>query len=146
MLALTDYGADLWAGILVGVGSLPSSFYVALVTSEPDVSIDGTTLGTDYEPQDTGIYARQALGKTSTNWSGPSSGLMTAIPTITFPTSTLAWGNIVGIALCDAATTGNVLATGPIDTPTYVDAGYTFIIDAGQLALGLSRPSDGGNG
>ena len=144
MLALTDYGADLFAGLLVGVGSLPSSFYVGLLTAEPDVSIDGTTLGTDYEPQDAGVYARQALGKTSTNWSGPSSGIMTAIPNIVFPTAVLPWGQIVGIALCDAATAGNVLATGPIDTPIYLDAGYTFMIDAGQLAMGLGRPSDGG--
>lgn len=144
MLALTDYGADLWAGILVGVGSLPSSFYVAVVMGDPDVSIDGTSLAS-YEPTD-GAYARQALGKTSTNWSGPSSGIMTAIPTITFPASTIAWGKVTGIALCDASTAGNVLATGPVDTPTYVDAGYTLFIDSGQIALGLSRPTDAGDG
>lgn len=144
MLALTDYGADLWAGILVGVGSLPTSFYVAAVIGDPDVSIDGTSLAS-YEPVD-GSYARQALGKTSTNWAGPSSGIMTAIPGITFPTSSVAWGRISGIALCDAATAGNVLATGPVDTPTYVDAAYTLYIDSGQIALGLSRPTDVGDG
>jgi hypothetical protein len=144
MLALTDYGADLWSGILVGVGSLPATFYVAALIGEPDVSVDGTVLA-NYEPPDTGVYARQALGKTSTNWSGPSSGIMTAIPTITFPTSVVAWGKVVGVALCDAASAGNVLATGPIDTPIYVDTGYQFLIDSGQLSLGLSSPSDGGS-
>ena len=143
MLSLSDYGADAWSGLLVGVGSLPGSFYVALIIgqNDPDVSVDGTTLGL-YEPTD-GAYARQTLGTGSSNWNGPSGGVMTSKVTITFPTALITWGKVRGIALCDASTAGNVWATGPADTISYVDVGDIYILDAGTIALGLSRPNDG---
>lgn len=144
MLSLTEYGADLWGGLLVGIGTLPSTFYMGLITgaNDPDIAVDGTTLGTDYEPQD-GAYARQALGVGGSYWTGPSGGLVTMSASLAFPTALVPWGQIRGLALCDAATVGNVLATGPVDTVSYVDTGGIYFLGVGTVSLGLSRPSDG---
>jgi hypothetical protein len=146
MLALTDYGADAWSGLLVGVGTLPSSWYIALLIGDqqPDSGVDGTSLA-GYEPVD-GVYTRMPIGTGSTNWSGPSGGVMSSIPLIQFPAASIAWGKVLGLALCDASTAGNVWATGLLDVPTYVDILGVFIIGPGQLAFGLTSISDGSAG
>lgn len=79
--------------------------YVALVTA---VSSD-TALGTEVSG---GSYARVQVninGGASPTWDVAASGVVDNTHTITFPTATASWGTVVGTAVLDASSSGNLL-------------------------------------
>ena len=135
--AISDYGAATWSGILVGVGSLPASFYVALATSEPGIGWTGTQLST-VEPVDPG-YARQALGTGSGNWTLSGNGYVSNAVLISFGTPTDTWGSITHFALTDAATGGNLWCFGEYASPPAVAPNFTAQIPAGGIVLALAN-------
>ncbi len=108
--------------------------YVALCTTAP-TAIDGTGL----VEVSGGSYARQALGSkgaTSTSGSGTTAVRQaSASATITFPTATANWGTIVGVALYDASSAGNLLAYGDLSASQVVNSGNTFQLNAGSLTF-----------
>lgn len=94
--------------------------YIGLKTANPtDDNSGGTepTLGT-------GGYARVAT--TGATWNAASSGATSNLLAITFPTSTAAWSTaateLTHFIVMDAATGGNMLAHGSLDTPQAVNA------------------------
>ena len=57
-----------------------------------------------------GNYARQAVATgASSGWAASSNGITDNVSAITFPAATVAWGDVVGIGIWDAATAGNLL-------------------------------------
>lgn len=112
----------------------PSNTYVALLTTAPT-----DRAGTGAVEVTGGSYARQAIA--SGGWSsiGTSGSGTTTIYQITnstainFPTATASWGTVVGIALYDAVTAGNLLAYGDLSSGVAVGSGSTFQIPANDL-------------
>lgn len=94
-----------------------------------------------------GAYARVAVASSLANWAGTqssgstvassgSSGTTSNNGTITFPAPTANWGSIVGFAVYDAATGGNLLWYGTLGTPKTVNNGDPApSFAAGQLSL-----------
>ena len=88
--------------------SKPSAIYLALVTTLATDSSTGSTL---VEPSGGG-YARYSLGAPAdATWTRSSSttGVATNAASITFTASGGNYGTIVGIALVDSSSAGNVL-------------------------------------
>ncbi|HEY7417531.1 MAG TPA: hypothetical protein VH593_20275 [Ktedonobacteraceae bacterium] len=114
----------------------PANTYVALLTTAPT-----DRAGTSAVEVSGSAYARQAIA--SSGWSsiGTSGSGVTTIyqvtnsSTINFPTATGSWGTVVGIALYDALTTGNLLAYGDLSSSLAVASGDTFQIPANDLVF-----------
>lgn len=117
--------------------SAPANVYVALCTTLPDDTSTGTSIvETDYTS-----YARTQIGtgNNQTDAWNAAAGTTTATVTnknaITFPAATGASSNpIVGIAVVDAATVGNILYWASV-TSTAIANGDTPKINAAGLSL-----------
>jgi hypothetical protein len=117
--------------------SAPGHVYVALCTTLPDDTSTGTTIvETDYAS-----YARTEIGTAndqSTAWNtatGSTTATVTNKAAVTFPAATGASSNpIVGIAVVDASTVGNVLYWASV-TSTPIANGDTPKINAAALTL-----------
>ncbi len=82
----------------------PSAVYAALFTVNPSDAGGGTEVETNGGPGRG--YARQAI-----TFGAPSAGAISNTAAVTFgPNTTTNWGTITGMAIFDAATTGNMLA------------------------------------
>jgi hypothetical protein len=82
--------------------------YVALVTATVSDSDTGSTIT---EPSGNG-YARVQVninGGSSPTWDIAAAGLVDNTHLIQMPTPTGSWGTVVGVAICDAATVGNLI-------------------------------------
>lgn len=137
---LTDYGANAFADHLSGVATLPTTYYVALCSSQPDVGVDGTSLAA-LEPA-AGAYARVALGRTSAEWAAADQGISTIQVTVTFPTATADWGTITHYALCTALTGGSVYGYGQFTFAQYVASGDTMVVPVGGISLAFVGPTN----
>lgn len=81
----------------------PTTLYVSLYTAAPTDAGGGTEVTG-------GSYARVAVTCNTTNWSAPGTpGSTSNSLTITFPTATASWGNVVAVGFHDASTGGNLL-------------------------------------
>ena len=107
--------------------TMPSSVYLALiVTNAPTASMTGSTIT---EPAGGNGYARIVIPGASLT--AAASGLSTNGTTITFASATNAgWGTIIGFAICDALTTGNMLFYGLLTNKTIL-AGDTASLTGG---------------
>lgn len=82
--------------------------YVALVT----VAVTDTDTGSTITEPSGGAYARVQVninGGASPAWDLAAAGVVDNANAIAMPTATAPWGTIVGVAIVDAATAGNVL-------------------------------------
>ena len=93
-----------------------SAIYFCLCTEMPTADDTGSTI---VEPGS--AYARQLVTANTTNWAASDNGTYN-LTTVTFPQATGSWGNVVGWAIADAVTTGNVLFQGPLKTPATITA------------------------
>src|SRR5947209_10085462 len=138
MAGKSVYLEDKWLNMWKGTAfTFPSSVYVALLTTNPS---DDT--GTALVEVSGGAYARQAIVGSS-GWSSiaPVSGgsgttpeQMSNAAVITFPTPTANWNNVVGVALYDAATAGNLLYWASITSQT-VNTGVVVSLAIGALKV-----------
>lgn len=106
--------------------------YVALSTTTP--AEDGTNIT---EPS-AGAYARVAT--TGASWTAAAAGATSNASAITFPTATADWlagANFTYVALFDAATAGNFLGYGVVNTPKPVLNGDTASFAIGNISLTL---------
>jgi hypothetical protein len=124
--------------------SFPATLHFALLTVNTDD--DGSPL-TEVSG---GSYARAAVTASLANFAGTqaagstvassgASGTTSNNGTITFPAPTANWGVIVGVAIYDAASGGNMLIYSPLTTNKTVNSGdsapsfaagqFTFQID-----------------
>lgn len=108
--------------------------YIALVTA---VSSD-TALGTEVTG---GSYARVQVnpnGGSSPTWDVAASGIVDNTHTITFATATASWGTVVGVAIMDAASAGNLLFYDNAMADQEVGEDDTFEFAAGNLDVQMT--------
>mgnify|MGYP001549555794 CR=1 FL=1 len=101
----------------------PSAVYVGLHTTSPEDDDSGTEVSG-------GGYARQAA-----TFAAASGGSATTSATITFPEATADLGTITHFGLYDAATDGNLLYHGALDSAKVIGTGDTFEIQSGNLTI-----------
>lgn len=108
--------------------SAPTSIYVALCTAEPTEEQVGGGL-----PEISGGgYTRKAVA-TGANWSAPTGGNGTTKNQLEVKWDNVQWAaQIVGVALCDAASAGNVLFYGALAATKDIAVGdsVTFPVDS----------------
>lgn len=129
MGSFSDYAENKILEHAVGktAWSIPTT-YLALLTAEPDDADTGSTIT---EPAG-GNYARIAMaGK----WATASGGSISNASIVTSATATGDWGTITHVALCDAATTGNVIAWGAVGTAQEVLSGGSASFAIGTIIL-----------
>jgi len=111
--------------------------YVALVT----VAVtDGMTGSTITEPSG-GAYARKQVninGGASPTWDLAASSLVDNTHAVTFAQATASWGTIVGVAIVDAATVGNLLFYDNAMADQAVGSGDTVSFPIGDLDVTMS--------
>jgi len=118
------------------------TFYIAYVTVMPTDASTGDTLS---EPSGNG-YARKSMP--STDWGTPTLGNPTTVSNTAVQTMAVATGSqgtIVGYALCDALTGGNVWAWGSLNDyaaphdplPQVIASGNALSFAVGALTLSL---------
>lgn len=120
----SDYMENKVLDILGGTTfTAPATVYVALFTTMPTDASTGTTPAPGAEVTG-GSYARQAVTNNATNFPAASGGSKQNGTAITWSTPPSAdWGTIVGFAICDAATNGNILYWGAISPSKTVNNG-----------------------
>lgn len=102
----------------------PSTLYVGLFTSDPGEAGSGTEVSG-------GSYARQSAAFTV------AGNLASNTAAVEFPTASASWGTITYAAIYDAATSGNLLASGGLTTSKTIDSGDVFRIPAGDFDITL---------
>jgi hypothetical protein len=110
--------------------------YVALCTATISDSDTGSTIT---EPGG-GSYARKQVnvnGGASPTWDLAASGLVDNTHDIEFTTATVSWGTIVAVAICSAATLGDLLFYDNDMTDQAVGDGDTAKFPAGDLDITL---------
>lgn len=121
---------------------MPSTLYIALLTTAAAATDTGTTIsngsGTGVEVPTSGTgYARKSHNPSTSNWLPAAAGVTNNLIAIVFGQATADWGTIRGVAICDAATNGNMLFYGTLATPQVVQAGDTFQFKATKLQAQL---------
>jgi len=130
MGSMSDYYELIILDTLTGKN--PSTTrYVALVTTAATDASTGTTL---VEPVGQN-YSRKSTA--AGDWNSASAGSTSNANAITFATPSGSWGTVVGFAICDAATVGNVLAWGALGTNMGIGANATVSFAAGALTITL---------
>lgn len=112
----------------------PANVFVALCTAQPSDDATGSTI---VEPTG-GAYAR--VSTAGTDWVVGTTALVTSAQNgvvITFPTATGSWGTVTHVAICDAATGGNLLAYGTLSTPKQISVDDTASFAANSLVITL---------
>lgn len=102
----------------------PTTIYVGLYTSDPGETGAGTEVSG-------GSYARQSAAFTVTG------NLATNTSAIEFPTATTSWGTVTYVAVLDASTSGNVLASAALTASKTIGSGDVLRINAGDLDISL---------
>lgn len=124
----SDYLENLLLNQITGK-SPSASRYIALLTEAPDDADTGSTI---VEPVAMN-YAR--ITTTASSWNTASGGSATTASILTSNVASGDWGEITHWALCDAATTGNVLVWGEVTVPKTVLTGDSFSFGAGALII-----------
>ena len=105
--------------------------YIALLTATPDDADTGSTIT---EPVAMN-YAR--IATTGASWGAASGGSISNAAILSSNVASGDWGEITHFALCDAATTGNVLLWGSLTTSTTVLNGDSLSFAVGSLIITL---------
>jgi hypothetical protein len=129
-MSKTTFEANRILDFLFGGGSYSpaATLYIALFTAMPTVAGGGTEVTG-------GSYARAAVTNNSTNFPAATGRTKSNALAITFAQATASWGTIVGAAIMDALTGGNMLDFAALDAPKVVANGDTFSLPIGSLRL-----------
>lgn len=134
--SLTSWGATRIIGtFFASTYTPPASFYVALCMQAPDNEADGTMLT---EPASAAAYARVNVANTSANFSTPTSGVITNLANVAWPTATADWGVVTHYAFCDSATGGNCYFWAGLSLPRLVQSGHLTVFNPGLLNIFLT--------
>lgn len=125
MLNKTDYLRQAMANMTLRgvVWTPPTEWFIALFNVTPTSVGGGTEVAT-------GSYIRQEV-----TFAVPTLGATSNSGAINFPTPSLDWGDIPGVALFDAETAGNMLYFGTLGTPKTVYAGDEIYFPSGYFAI-----------
>jgi len=104
----------------------PTNFYVALFTSDPGEAGSGTEVSTSGT-----AYARQEITFTRSNNVASNNAL------IEWDTAASGWGTVTFGAVYDAASSGNILASGALATPKTIATGDVFRLGVGDFTFTL---------
>lgn len=99
----------------------PSQIYVALYTVTPTPIASGVEVSG-------GGYVRQAV-----TFSEPENGQLRSVADVVFPVASALWGDIVGFALVDAVSGGNVLYYAGLGSPRQIDVSDQVTFPSGAL-------------
>jgi hypothetical protein len=102
----------------------PSSFYIALFTSNPAEDASGTEVSTSGT-----AYARQSATFTVSGNEATNSAA------IEFPTATASYGTVTHIGVFDASTGGNLIAYAALTTSKAIDTGDVLRLPANDLDI-----------
>jgi len=112
--------------------TMPTSpLYLALCTTVPTDSSTGSTL---VEANYTG-YARKSVA--GTDWASASGGSISTANQITFAACTGSTSTVVGWALVDASSSGNVIAWGTCTSTVISTTATPATVNAGGLTITL---------
>lgn len=124
-MASSTYSDNLVLNYLLrGVSAPPSSWYVALFTSDPSVDSSTEVSGNGYTRQAVTFLA--AIG-----------GVVRNSADLTFGTATSSWGVLTHYAVYDASTSGNLLVYGVLESSYEVETDDQVIIQAGKIQVSL---------
>lgn len=136
---LHDFGKQALGQYMLGVATVPATLYVALLTSFPASSVDGTGLS-GYEPAVVD-YARKAY-TTAGGWTVDALGNATNFNAVVYTTATVLWPMVYGYALCTALSGGSVLLSQQFNVSgaQQCQIGSTFRIPVGGITFVVSNP------
>jgi hypothetical protein len=117
--------------LFAGVEYTPAPLHAALFTSDP------TAAGLTASEVSGGGYARQAM-----TFSQASSLSASNNSAVQFSSATAPWGSITHVGLMNAATGGDMLYYGPLNSPANVQSGDSFVFNAGAVAVSINRFTD----
>lgn len=113
----------------------PPDTHVSLYTSDPTDADTGTEVSG-------GAYTRMRVydnGSGTPDWNvavvDGVGYLVDNNDEITFPTATVAWGTVTHFGIHDAATAGNLLYHGALESPHVIGIGGIFKFQVGDLNL-----------
>lgn len=114
-------------------GPATSTVYVGLFTDLPTGGIGGTEVSG-------GSYARVAVTSTTGNWAAPSNGETSNAVPIKFAAPSADWGDVLGVGIWTASTSGTLLLHGTIDpTRTITNGQAAPVFIPGALILRLDQ-------
>lgn len=114
-------------------GAATSSVYVGLFTSLPIGGIGGTEVTG-------GDYARVEVASTTGNWTAPSNGETANAVPVKFPVPSADWGEVLGVGIWSAASSGTLLLHGTISpTRTITNGQAAPVFVPGALILRLDQ-------
>lgn len=132
--AITDWGANAWISILMGIDSPPANYWIALASREPGTGIDGSMLAA-LEPASGGVYERQEIAADGSHWGLSGSGYVANSVAIPFGVPDVSWGFISYFVICSAATDGQLYAYGEFSNAQNFDASYYVELPIGAISL-----------
>ena len=109
-----------------GSPTRPTSWYLALFTSNPDEDGSGTEVSTSGT-----AYAREAVTFTVSDNVATNSGA------IEYATATASFGTVSHVGVYDASTAGNLIAYAALSSSKAIDTGDILRIPAGDLDITL---------
>jgi len=109
-----------------GSPTRPTSWYLALFTSNPDEDGSGTEVSTSGT-----AYAREAVTFTVSGNAATNSGA------IEYATATASFGTVSHVGVYDASTAGNLIAYAALSSSKAIDTGDILRIPAGDLDITL---------
>ena len=104
----------------------PTSWYLALFTSNPAEDASGTEVSTSGT-----AYARQSATFTVSGNTASNSGA------IEFPTATASYGTVSHVGIYTASTGGDLIAYAALSTSKAIDTGDVFRVPDGDLDVTL---------
>lgn len=116
--------------LMKGAYTPPTNIFVALCTADPTDAGTGSTIT---EPASN--YAR--VSTSGSDWDAAASGATANATAIEFTQATGSWGTITHFALVDAASAGNMLGHGALDTSKAIESGDTAKFAIGELDITL---------
>jgi len=108
-----------------GSAARPTSWYLALFTSDPQDDASGTEVSG-------GGYARQSASFTVSGDTASTSA------NIEFPTATASYGTVTHVGVFDASTGGNLIAHAALTASKAIDTGDVFRVPAGDYDVTLA--------
>ena len=142
MAQATDYYEGISLSALATLGSVDlatgnvtagSGGYIGLLTAAPSDSTGGTEVSTSGT-----AYARNQVGSSGQGNLSGTAGSITNDAEFKWNDATADWGQITHVGLYDAATGGNLLVYGELQTAVDITAGDIFKIPAGGFTITMA--------
>jgi hypothetical protein len=112
--------------------SIPATLYIGLFTADPvDTGTANEVSGNNYSR--VSISTSNAFGAPS----GTPAQSIANSSTITFPVASGSWGTITHFAIFDAASNGNMLVGGALNTPQAIGLNTAAQFGVGSLTISL---------